>query len=188
MRKLITLPIIIFTIIFSSSIAVQAGINIEGISQKDISSGIISIENNQSDSKAYKLVVSKDNQKYYYTIDNTSSANFPLQMGNGKYEITLMESQEDNSYIGVYSETINLNLTDDKKPYLNSIQLINWDKNMKAVIKAKELTKGIKDTNKKIQAIYTYIVNSMEYDYDKAENVKSGYIPVIDETLTAKKG
>lgn len=45
---------------------------------------------------------------------------------------------------------------------------------------------------KKIEAIYTYITQSIAYDYDKADDAKAGklngYLPDVDDTLKSGKG
>ena len=56
------------------------------------------------------------------------------------------------------------------------------------VAKAAELTQGMTDPLKKVEAIYNYVVTSMTYDKEKAATVQSGYLPVLDQVLAEKKG
>jgi transglutaminase/protease-like cytokinesis protein 3 len=69
-----------------------------------------------------------------------------------------------------------------------SNQLVNYTDNSEAVKKAAELTQGITDPMEKIDVIYDYIISNIVYDTVKAENVTSGYLPVVDEILSTKKG
>ena len=36
--------------------------------------------------------------------------------------------------------------------------------------------------------VYNYVVKNVKYDDEKAQNVQSGYLPSVDETLKTKKG
>ena len=42
-------------------------------------------------------------------------------------------------------------------------------------------------TWKAIAAIYNYVIGNIQYDFDKAASVQSGYLPDIDKTLNTKK-
>ena len=39
-----------------------------------------------------------------------------------------------------------------------------------------------------IISVYSYVVSNITYDFDKAENVQSGYVPNVDEIVEAKTG
>ena len=52
---------------------------------------------------------------------------------------------------------------------------------------AKKLTEG-KTELEAVQEVYEYVIKNIVYDEKKAETVKSGYLPSVDETLKTKKG
>ena len=54
--------------------------------------------------------------------------------------------------------------------------------------KAKELAAGADDVNEVVTAVFEYITSNVKYDREKAENVKQGYLPTPDETLSTGKG
>ena len=54
--------------------------------------------------------------------------------------------------------------------------------------KAAELATGKTDTLSKVEAIYSYVINNISYDYEKAATVQSGYLPDLDQVLAEKKG
>ena len=54
--------------------------------------------------------------------------------------------------------------------------------------KAAELVKGKKTALEQVDAIYQFVVKNLSYDYIKAQNVKSGYLPALDKVLEKKKG
>ena len=50
------------------------------------------------------------------------------------------------------------------------------------------MTEGKTDNFEKIDVIYDYIITNIKYDTEKANTVKSGYLPSIDEILKTNKG
>ncbi len=131
----------------------------------------------------------------FYTYDLNNKGNwetYPLQMGNGKYTVKVLENISGTKYAVVQTQSIEIKLSSDFVPYLKATQLINYTDASKAIAKAKELTKDCKTDNDKLAAIYKYIVDTVVYDYDKANKVKAGelngYVPVIDVILDGKKG
>ena len=47
---------------------------------------------------------------------------------------------------------------------------------------------GASEPLAKVKVIYEYVVNNLTYDTAKAQSVQSGYLPVLDDVLAAKKG
>jgi hypothetical protein len=157
-----------------------------------LDSGMMKISYKADTQKIIKVIVEKDDKKYIYNLRCDGVAeNYTLQMGNGSYKVTIYENLEGNNYIPVFTDTFDLNLTNDKLVYLNSIQNINWDLKMKAIKKAAALVKGLKSDNQKIDAIYKYVVANYSYDFAKYKNLNklpNPYIPVIDKTYAERKG
>jgi transglutaminase-like putative cysteine protease len=85
-------------------------------------------------------------------------------------------------------EQLEIELEDSQLPFLYPNQYVNFNKDSKAVKKAAELDVNMETTLDTIQAIYNYVITNVEYDYEKAENVQSGYLPVVDDTLETGKG
>jgi transglutaminase-like putative cysteine protease len=53
---------------------------------------------------------------------------------------------------------------------------------------AAELTKDAATVDEKIAAIYNFVVENFTYDYELAESVQTGYLPMLDEVLSRRKG
>lgn len=160
--------------------------NIESnVDTSNINKGIIRVYlvNNQ---KKMKVQINKDNVKYNY--DYAVNNIFPLQLGNGKYVISIYEFVKDKSYRLFKQESVMLQLTNENVIYEQPIQLVYWDETMQAVKVAKELTKNKKTDTEKIKVIYKYITSKISYDEEKANTVQSGYIPNIDQVLKEEKG
>ncbi|MEG1027825.1 MAG: transglutaminase-like domain-containing protein [Oscillospiraceae bacterium] len=86
------------------------------------------------------------------------------------------------------SYTLNVELENEFSAFLYPNQYVNFNKDTKAVGIAKELVKSAKSDLEAVEIIFNYVVDTIEYDYDKAKTVKSGYLPNVDEILQLKKG
>lgn len=185
-RRIITFLIIIILISFALPVFAQNTIISSNFDISGLNNGLININYNHKTNNKMKVMISKGDSKYTYDLKSNNS--FPLQLGNGKYTISILENVEGNKYRLLEKEDITLKLEDSNKVYLQSIQLINWNENMEAIKKAKELTENVKNDKEKVEIIYSYIVKNISYDNEKAKNVQAGYVPTIDETLKSSKG
>lgn len=154
------------------------------IDKSQINSGVIKI--NYNNSKVGAVRVSKGGTSYDYILKGNDT--IPLQLGNGEYTILVLENVEGKKFKQIAKETVTLKSADSNEIYLQSIQMINWNNEMDAIKKAKEITKKAKNDKEKVEAIYNYIITNISYDYDKASKLSSGYTPKIDDTLKAQKG
>ena len=156
------------------------------IDTSKVNNGIVDISYKSPENKKTKVMVAKGSQQYTYDLD--LSGQFPLQLGEGEYVVSILENASSNKYKLVTKETIKYNASNPHAVYLQSIEMINWNNQMKAVKKANELTKGLKTDKEKAQAIYNYVTNTIKYDYNKAATVQTGYIPSVDSTLNSASG
>lgn len=157
------------------------------VDTEKVGTGVVAISYN-SDARL-KVTVEKSGKRVSYDLRNDGTTEYyPLQFGEGSYKVSVLENTSGTKYKYVQSQTINLKLDDVNKVYLASVQNINWNRDMKAIKKAEELTKGLKTDKEKIKAIYQYIVSNISYDYDKLKALDTTYLPNIDETLEKRKG
>lgn len=147
--------------------------------------GVIGINYNK-DTENMKVLITKENNRESYDLGDNPK--YPLQFGNGEYIVQVLEHVTGNQYRQVEKEIVNLQLEDNKSLFLQSTHMVNWNKDMVAVKKAKELTKDLKTDEEKVKAIYTYVINNIKYDYDKANSVKAGYLPSIDSIIESNLG
>ena len=183
MKKVISVMVMLVLVLSSFGLGYSETLNID----TDVTNGVVKVQVGDLSSKIM-LLVEKDGVKYTYPIVDSDVNVFPLQMGNGVYNIRVMQNIEGTKYKEISKVTSNLDLEDKNNVYLNSIQDIEWKDNQQAIIKATALTKGLKTDADKVKAIYTYITKNYKYDYDKAKTVTSGYFPKIDDVYSAKKG
>lgn len=151
--------------------------------------GVITVTYEVPADKRIKIMITKGNNSYTYNLyASKPTETFPLQQGNGSYQVSILENTTGNKYKVLFSETVDLSLSDASIVYLSSVQNVKWTSSDRAVLKAKQLTQGLTTDKDKVKAIYNYIVANVKYDYKLAANVKTDYIPNNDTTLTTKKG
>lgn len=136
-----------------------------------------------------KFQVISGEMKYNYDLPSDGTpAVFPLNMGDGNYTFRLMEEVADTKYACVWSEDQTVAMTDEFQPYLRPNQMVSYSESSQCVQKARELAADCGTDADVASAIYSYLVDHIQYDNDKANTVENGYLPDPDETLKSGKG
>ncbi len=184
MKKImgLTLTIMLVLVISSSAFAATQSIS------ADMEHGIVNVQMTELSASKIMVLIEKDGVRYTYPIIDQDINQFPLQMGNGTYTVRLMQNTEGNKYKELNKTIIELDITDTNQVFLNSIQDIEWNEGQNAILKAKELTKGLKTDDQKVKAIYAYVTKNFTYDYAKAKTVATGYFPKVETIFTKKSG
>ena len=125
---------------------------------------------------------------YTYNLTKGEWEVFPFTDGNGTYQVKVYENTSGSSYAIAMATELEVTLEDEFAPFLRPNQYVNFSDATKAVELAWELTKDIDNPLGKVEAVYSYVVKELSYDNEKAQTVKSGYIPDLDEILELKKG
>lgn len=135
-----------------------------------------------------KLRVAKDGETLTYDLNSNGDYEvFPLQLGSGKYEVSLYENVSGKKYSQEGKASISVKLSSNVIPFLGPNQYVNYTKASEAVAKAAELCAG-KDTKAAYDAVCNFMKTSFVYDYVKAVSVKAGTLPDIDGTYKKKMG
>ena len=158
------------------------------IDYSNTADGYVMVKFTAAGDKRLKARVEGPKTTYTYDIKKGEWTVFPLSDGNGAYQIKVFENVSGTRYMVVASAGCNVTLKDEFAPFIRPNQYVDYGCAEKTLSKAQELTKGMTDPLKKVEAVYTYVVKNLTYDYNKAATVKSGYLPVLDTVLEAKKG
>jgi len=171
-----------------------------GINEETNETAIIDFSNKQdgyiivkyignTDKSLRVLVTAPHDAQYVYMLNNEGVVDvIPLTEGDGEYTIGVYENVEADDYSQLLSLTINVALNNEFTPFIRPNQFVNYTKDSDLVGLATELTKDVENVKDKIIAIYDYVIDNFTYDYDLAANVKSGYLPNLDEVLRRKEG
>ncbi|MCQ2555152.1 MAG: transglutaminase-like domain-containing protein [Clostridia bacterium] len=136
-----------------------------------------------------KFQVLKDTTTYTYDIpgDETETV-VPLNMGDGTYLLRVLKGLGEDRFALCYSKEIEVVMDSEFEPFLRPSQYVYFTEDSECVKKARELTKNVKTDLDAVAKIYKYLTEHIKYDYEKAETVKSGYLPFPDDTLLTEKG
>lgn len=150
--------------------------------------GYVMVKYTADTQKKLKTQIKGPSTTYTYNIYKGTWAVLPITDGNGTYQVKVYENVSGNEYSLALAVETRITLKDEFAPFLRPNQYVDYSSSSGTVKKAKALCKGIKNPLDKVQAIYTYVVNNISYDRNKAANVKSGYLPVLDNVLDSGKG
>ena len=151
--------------------------------------GYVMVRYNQASDKRLKVLVKGPTTTYQYNLPGEQWVAFPLSDGNGKYQISVCINASGSKYAVELSLTIDpVAMTDEFAPFLHSNQYVDFDAAPNTAAKAAALTAGITDPLKKVEKVYDFVVQGLTYDKELAANVKTGYLPVLDEVLAKRKG
>lgn len=135
------------------------------------------------------LLTLPDQTVYKYTLSlNGDYDVFPLPGGDGTYQVDIMEHVVDDQYATAFSQPLEVTLSDEFSPFLYPNQYVRFTADSLAVAKAASLAENCYSDLEVVEKIYDFVIGDVKYDKEKADNVKSGYLPDVDETLETKKG
>lgn len=158
------------------------------IDYSNTSDGYVMMQYTGTTTKRLRARVEGPKTTYTYDIKPGQWTVFPLSDGNGVYQFKLFENVSGTRYCALASVSRNVVLKDEFAPFIRPNQYVNYASATKTLAKAQELTAGMTDPLKKVEAVYNYVVKNLSYDWAKASTVQSGYLPVLDTILEAKKG
>ena len=151
--------------------------------------GYLMVKYTGSAPRLYVQLAGEDQEEYKYFLEPSRDyVTLPLTAGEGEYYLGAYENIGGDHYSPILSQLLSVELSDKFGPFLCSNQYVDFTKDSQAVQLAAELTADITDDLEKVQEIYRWVVRNVEYDYDKAVSVSTGYLPNVDNTLKSKKG
>lgn len=153
------------------------------------SAGYFTVKYTGSAAKVRVQLVTPDGTKSQplLSIDGNYKV-FPLTSGNGTYQVNILENTTGNSYAILLSETFDVQLADEFTPFLYPNQYVDYTSDTATVKKGADLAADTHSDLEVIQNIYNYVIENISYDEEKAEAVRDGYLPVVDETLSEQTG
>lgn len=172
----------------AASGTVVYGNEILSIDASNISEGYFMIQYQGSADKVKLQVTIPDGTVYTYTLAIGSYEAFPLSGGDGSYHLDVLEHAYDDMYALSFSQDISVTLNDEFKPFLYPNQYVWFTQDYEAVKYASRLSDSSSNDLDYVEQVYNYVIGSIKYDEELAENVESGYLPNIDNTMKTKKG
>ena len=125
---------------------------------------------------------------YTYDLYGNDWAAFPFSDGNGNYNIRVMQNVGGTKYAVAGKINTKVKMTDEFAPFLRPNQYVNYENATDTTAKAAELCQNMTTDLDKVAAVYDWVTSNLTYDYNKAANVQSGYLPDLDSVLASKTG
>ena len=150
--------------------------------------GYVMVRFKEETSVKLKVQVKGPTTTYTYNITPLEWTVFPISDGNGTYQVKVLRNTTGNKYSTALSVTFEVKLDNEFAPFLRPNQYVNYENATATMNKAAQLVAGKKDLLAKVEAVYSFVINNISYDYEEAATVQSGYLPVLDEVLETKKG
>ena len=141
--------------------------------------------------KRLKLRIAANGETYTYDLNQNGEFElFPLQLGSGRYKVSVYEQIKDTQYASISSISFDAAIEDENLPYLYPSQYVLFDENSEAVAMSYALCEGLESDEAKMQAVERFVGTQFMYDYLKSVTVQSAtsYLPDVDETLRKKQG
>ncbi len=170
------------TLVTTESILYISSLNIT-VNSKE---AVVVITPGKTSYKQLKAIVEKDDTEYIYNVVSEVES-LPLQMGSGKYGVSLLGSNDGRRYRLLSNQSFDVEL-EENAVFLSKTQTVNWDYETEVADLAIELTEGLETDIEKLEAIHLYIIENVKYDYDKATKLPKGYIPDPESTLAEGLG
>ena len=159
------------------------------IDASNASDGYVMVKYTGSAAKVRMLIETPAKNTYNYLMDLDGNYDvYPLSEGSGTYKIGVYENLHDDQYAAAFTQSVNVRLKDEYSMFLYPNAYVDFNASSNAVKKGQELAAGAGSDLEVVQNVYHYIIENVDYDYDKAATVQSGYIPRVDETLATGKG
>lgn len=157
------------------------------IDASHITDGYIMVNYFGSNEKVKLQITGPDGVTYTYDLHGDYEV-FPLTAGNGSYNVGVFENISGTQYAGILSTDIDVSIDNVFGPYLYPNQYVNFSNAPLTIAKGSELAYTCSSDIEVVEKIYDYIIASFSYDYDKAANVESGYLPNVDEIFSINTG
>lgn len=157
------------------------------IDTSETSNGYVAVSANSSSRLKFQVIKGEDTYNYDIASDGTPSV-FPLQCGDGTYQLKVMENITDSKYAEMYTESVDVELKDEFQPFLRPSDYVNYSKDSECVKKAASIASKAGSAMDVVSGVYDYVCGGVTYDREKAQTVKSGYLPKPDETMKTGKG
>lgn len=193
--------VMLVLVVCASLITLAAGINLPKASGKsvkkdgkmvvdcsNISAGYIMVKAKKT-SKRLKLQISTADAKLNYDLNSDGEYEvFPLQLGNGKYQVSLFENVTGKKYAKEGSVKLSVKMKDTLSCFTYPNQYVNYDENTACVKQSLAMCKGMKDQAEIYRTVCKYIKDNFVYDFMKSVSVKAGQLPDIDDCWRKKMG
>lgn len=136
-----------------------------------------------------KLRISLGDMTYTYDLNGEGASEvFPLQMGSGRYVVSLYKNVKANRYSKDAEMSLDVQLDREEAAFLCPSQYVNYTPDSPAVQKSEELCAGLTSDAEKLEAVREFMSKSFVYDYVRALTGPGQYLGDIDGCYETRMG
>ena len=158
------------------------------VDASNISLGHVMVRAAEPSKRALKIRVAFGKTQLTYDLNNQGEYEaFPLQLGSGKYEISLYENVKGSKFSAEGKVKLDAKLVDENAAYTVPNQYVNYELFTSAVQKSDELCKGA-GPEECYRIITDFISSEFAYDFVRAKTISSGALPDIDYCYENRMG
>lgn len=158
------------------------------VDASNIADGYLMLRHEGSD-KRLKVRIIKGDFGYNYDLNGDGDFEvYPLQMGNGAYEIRVLENVADTTYRTIFKLDLEVEMPDQNRVFVFPNQYVWYTEGDQAIRLSYALCQDAADDREKMTRIFDYITTHIQYDKEKAIDPPAGYLPDVDQTLASGKG
>ncbi len=158
------------------------------IDASNTKNGYVMVRYTGSADKIQVQITNPDGTLYQYPLPIGNFGTLPLTGGDGSYQVDVLEHVSADMYSVGLSQSIDVALKDEFRPYLFPNQYVNYTPDSEAVSLGMELSDKSSDDLDFVTNVYEYVIKNITYDDVKAQDISVNYIPNIDETLNTGSG
>ncbi len=157
------------------------------IDYSNASEGYIMANYTGSCAKVKFQITHPDGTTYTYNLTDALEA-FPLSSDSGSYTVGIYENISSNQYSTLMNESLDVSIENIYGAYLYPNQYVNFNESCNAIELGRQLAYSANSDLDVVSNVYNYMISNITYDYEKAENVESGYLADIDATIASGTG
>ena len=140
-------------------------------------------------SQKLKLRITKGGDTYTYDLNSRGEYEvFPLQLGSGRYTVTLYKNVKSNRYSKDGEVTVNAKLEREDAAFLCPSQYVNYTQDSAAVRMSMELCANLSTSEEKVRAVQEFMSKGFAYDYVRALTGSESYLGDVDGCLEKRMG
>ena len=159
------------------------------IDYSNTTDGYVMAKYTGSKAKVKVVITYPNGGSYSYDLNAKGTYEaYPLTGGNGSYSILVAENVSGDSYATAASCSINVSISNSIAPYLRPSHMVDFSAGDVPVTKASQVCAGAKTNLQKIERIYQWVVDNVNYDYNFAATVTKGYVASPAKIINEKKG
>ena len=154
----------------------------------NIQNGYVQASVKSKSKKRMKLRIKKGKETLTYDLNGDANYEiFPLQLGSGKYTISLYENVKGKSYSSAGSVSVNAKFDDPDICFYYPNQYVSYTQKTAAVSEAEKICANMSKAEA-YDAVCGYVKTHFAYDFIKAVTIKAGVLPDIDSSWDKHMG